>query len=814
MKKTAMLMALSVSAVALTSGMARAEFTLDILHINDLHSRIEPINRFDSTCSAEDDAAGECFGGIARVKTKIDERRDAITAEGGNVLVLDAGDQFQGSLFYTTYKGEAAVEFMNGIGFDAMAVGNHEFDDGPEALAEFIEAADFPVISGNTLAGASSPLADMLPGYVITEVGGEKIGIVSVLATDTDETSSPGPTILLIEETNYLTGAVAEMEAEGVNKIILLSHVGLPRDREIAAAVEGIDVIVGGHSHTLLSNVQEDAADVYPVVVQNPSGQDVPIVQAYAYSKYLGELQVTFDDEGNVISAEGEPHLLDASVEPDEGFVARVQELAEPIEELKVQPVGETTAAIEGSREVCRAMECEMGNLVADAMLDRVRDQGIQIAIQNGGGLRASIDSGEITMGEVLTVLPFQNTLATFQLKGEDVIGALENGVGQIEEGAGRFPQVAGLSYTFDASAEPGNRISDVMVVDAEGNETPLDPDATYGVVSNNYMRGGGDGYAMFAENAENAYDYGPGLEQVVADYLAENSPYEPYTDGRIMAAADAAAMEEEEAPAEETASGEMAETEEMASDETAEETEVVPPETALSAESLSTEGPMIETEEAPAEEMASEEMAETEEMASDETAEETEVVPPETALSAESLSTEGPMIETEEAPAEEMASEEMAETEEMASEETEVVPPETALSAESLSSEGPVIEAGEAPAEEMASDEMAETDEMASEEAPAEDMASEEEMASEEMAETEEMASEEATEDMASEEMASDEAMAEGETYVIEAGDTLWEIAREFYGDATMWSKIADANPDLMADNLEVGMEITVPAQ
>jgi 5'-nucleotidase len=164
-------------------------------------------------------------------------------------------------------------------------------------------------------------------------------------------------------------------------------------------------------------------------------------------------------------------------------------------------------------------------------MLDRVADQGVTIAIQNGGGLRASIDDGEITMGEVLTVLPFQNTLATFSATGQQMIDALENGVSAIEEGAGRFPQVAGMSFAFDASAEPGSRISDVMVGGA-----PIDPEATYQVVTNNYMRGGGDGYSMF-ENAEDAYDFGPGLELVVADYIAGlGGSYTPYTDGRITA--------------------------------------------------------------------------------------------------------------------------------------------------------------------------------------------------------------------------------------------------------------------------------------
>lgn len=175
-----------------------------------------------------------------------------------------------------------------------------------------------------------------------------------------------------------------------------------------------------------------------------------------------------------------------------------------------------------------------MGNLVAEAMLDRVKDQGMTIAIANGGGLRASIDQGPVSMGEVYTVLPFQNTLATFQLKGADVIAALENGASQYEEGAGRFAQVAGLKYTVDPAAEAGKRISDV-IVRAEGDWKPIDAAATYGVVSNNYMRSGGDGYEVFANKAQNAYDFGPDLAEVVAAYLAaQEGAYKPTLDGRI----------------------------------------------------------------------------------------------------------------------------------------------------------------------------------------------------------------------------------------------------------------------------------------
>jgi 5'-nucleotidase / UDP-sugar diphosphatase len=534
----------SASVLALTAGTALADFELNILHINDLHSRIEAISKSDSTCSAEDAAANECFGGIARVKSAIDSRRAEL--EGKNVLTLDAGDQFQGSLFYTTYKSAPIADFMNAIGFDAMAIGNHEFDDGPEELAKFIDALQFPMISGNTLAGLDSPVADKFKPYIVKEFGDEKVAVVSVLATDTDETSSPGDSILFADEIGYLKEAVKEIEAEGIDKIVLLSHVGYAKDKEIAAAVDGIDVIVGGHSHTLLSNTDEKAAGPYPTMVKNPAGTDVPIVQAYAYSKYLGDLTVVFDDSGVVKSATGEPKLLDASVTPDEGFVAKVSELAGPIEELKQKEIGETAEAIDGSREVCRATECTMGNLVADAMVDRLSDQGITIAIQNGGGLRASIDAGTVTMGEVLTVLPFQNTLASFQLKGSDLVAALENGVGQVEEGAGRFPQVSGLKYTADLNKPAGSRITSVEVKEGDGF-VAIDPNKVYGVATNNYMRSGGDGYSVFASGGQNAYDFGPGLETVVADYIAKNSPYKPYTDGRITvisAAAEPAAAE------------------------------------------------------------------------------------------------------------------------------------------------------------------------------------------------------------------------------------------------------------------------------
>jgi 5'-nucleotidase / UDP-sugar diphosphatase len=518
----------------MSTGRAQAgAYTLNVLHINDMHSRIQSISRFDSTCSDSDEADGNCYGGVGRLATKLWERRGQLEDEGANVITLDAGDQFMGSLFYTTYKGKAEVEFMNTIGFDVMALGNHEFDDGPDVLADFVEEAEFPVISGNTVIGSEERLSGMVEEWAVLEVNGEKIGILSVLTPDTAVIASPGPNISFEDEIDYLKDAVSRMKGEGIDKILLLSHVGFVRDQQIAAEVEGIAAIIGGHSHTLLSN-DVDGAPAYATIVENPAGKAVPIVQAYAYSKYLGDLALTFDDEGYVAEATGDTLLLDASIEPDPGIEERIAALSGPIEEMTRTPIAEVAADIDGSRDNCRARECEMGNLVADAMLARTAEMGMTIAIQNGGGLRASIGAGTATVGDVLTVLPFQNTIATMRLSGADIVASLEAAVDAIEEGAGKFPQVAGLRYSFDKSVAPGEgRIQSVEVMQ-DGEWVPIDEDEIYGVVTNDFMRKGGDGYALFAANAIDPYDYGPGLEEAVAEYLAEHAPYEPYLDGRI----------------------------------------------------------------------------------------------------------------------------------------------------------------------------------------------------------------------------------------------------------------------------------------
>ncbi|WP_273687215.1 bifunctional metallophosphatase/5'-nucleotidase [Ketogulonicigenium vulgare] len=509
--------------LAISATAAQADFTLTILHTNDFHARYEPISSSDSTCSASANTEGSCFGGTARLVNAVADAR----ARAENSILVDGGDQFQGTLFYTYYKGAVAAEFMNQLGYTAMTVGNHEFDDGPEVLRDFVAAVDFPILMSNADISQEPELAGSIQKSTIVEVGGERIGLIGLTPHDTHELASPGPNVIFTDPAESVQEQVDQLTAEGINKIVLLSHSGLNVDMDVAARVTGIDVIVGGHDNSLLSNTIEGAKGPYPVMVGNTA-----IVQAYAYGKFLGELNVTFNDAGEIVTAVGEPLLINNEVPEDETVVARIAELAIPLDEIRNEIVAQSGGEINGDRNVCRLQECSMGNLVADAQLARVAGQGVTISLANSGGLRASIDAGEVTMGEVLTVLPFQNTLATFTTTGQGIVDALENGASQMEDVAGRFLQVAGLKYTVDPSAPAGSRISDVLVQEAD-EWVPIDLAATYGAVTNNYVRNGGDGFAAFV-TAENAYDFGPDLADVVVEYLVASGPYQPYVDGRI----------------------------------------------------------------------------------------------------------------------------------------------------------------------------------------------------------------------------------------------------------------------------------------
>ncbi len=524
---------------------------LTILHTNDFHARVDEYNRNGARCTDADAAAGLCIAGTPRLATAVDAIRDSEP----NVLLLDAGDQFQGTLFYTLFKGDVLNETMNYLGYDVMTIGNHEFDDGPTVLADFIDGAAFPIVSTNIDVTAEPALNGKLAPYVVVERDGHEVGIVGLTTPETSNISSPGPNVVFNDPVTSLQAAVDALKAQDVNKIIALTHLGYEADVALAAQVSGVDVIIGGHSHSFLYNPTDPISfspptfpqysplvpvGSYPTVLQSLTAEPVLVVTAYQWGTFLGNLDVTFDPAGLVASYSGNPIYLGADVAQDPVLDAMLDPYREEVADLIATEVGETTVDLlitEGGQQICRLGECLLGNLVADSMLAKANEMepgaNYQIAFQNGGGLRAPILTGVVTMGDVLETLPFGNAIATFELQGRYVKDALENGASRYPSANGGFAQVAGLRYVIDPAQPVGSRIVRVDVQNGTAWEA-LDMDAMYKVVTNDFMRKGGDNYTMFRDYAVNPYDFGPALDEALADYFRAYSPVTPVIEGRV----------------------------------------------------------------------------------------------------------------------------------------------------------------------------------------------------------------------------------------------------------------------------------------
>jgi 5'-nucleotidase len=399
------------------------------------------------------------------------------------------------------------------------------------------------VLAANLSADDVPQLSQVTPSVTV-EVGGQKIGLIGLVTAETPEITmnfSGKEQLRWRDDYAAVVNAEAEkLSAAGVNKIILITHIGLGIDEQTAAQLKNVDVIVGGHSHTLLSDTYKAAGEHdYPETVDDANGNPVYIVQAGDRTRYLGRLNLEFDAQGNITRARGDTILLSRYITPDPSVQALLDELAEPINELKQTPVrddkGQTVInQVMLSNKDCRNSECAIGNLITDALR---AETGAQIALMNGGGIRADIDEGPVTIGEVLTVLPFGNTVSTLKLTGAGVLAVLENSASRIGTGSGtgRFAQVSGLRYRVDASQESGHRIVSADVQQADGSYAGLESAAHYSLVTNNFMRTGGDGYTVLRDDAMDAYDFGRPLEEVLIDHMIMNNPVKVEREGRVI---------------------------------------------------------------------------------------------------------------------------------------------------------------------------------------------------------------------------------------------------------------------------------------
>lgn len=450
----AMLMAMPVFA---------KETTIKILHTNDVHANVK------------DD--GKEIIGFAKFATFIENEK-----ANGNVVVLDAGDMFQGLPFANMEQGHSMVDIVNQVGYDAMTIGNHEFDFGADNLMSLITKLNYPVISANVLKGEEQ----VVKPYIVKDFEDVKVGVFGMSTPETAFKTHPDNVVgYSFEDIVKTAKATVETlkETEKVDVVVMVSHLGLDEGDYtsdlVAKGVEGIDVIVDGHSHTTL-----------------PEGrlvEETLIVSTGTALKDIGQVEIVVED-GKVVSKT--PVLLDyaafAEVAPKQEIVdaiAKVEEAQKPILE---KVVGTTAVKLVGDREVVRTGESNLGQLATNAMLDLT---GAQVAITNGGGIRASIEAGNITMNDMVTVFPFGNTIMVKEMKGSDILAALEYGVDSYPEQKGAFPHTAGITFTLHAKEAVGNRISNVKIAGEN-----LDPNKLYTVVTNDFMAAGGDGYTMFKE--------------------------------------------------------------------------------------------------------------------------------------------------------------------------------------------------------------------------------------------------------------------------------------------------------------------------
>ena len=472
--------------------------TLTFLHVNDVYE-IAP-------------KRGK--GGFAPLMTILERER----AASPHSITTFGGDLFSPSVMSGLTQGAQMVEMMNAIGADIAVVGNHEYDFGPEVAARNFAASAFPWLGANVLGPDGRPAGGLATTRII-ERGGFRIGFFGVITPETDILSSPGEGISFAPVMEAARTAVEALKAEGAELIVALTHLGIAEDRRLAAKVKGIHLVLGGHDH---------------VPIAFHEGR-VPIFKAGYDAHYLGvvDVHVEWVERRGKKSLSVLPEwrlVTTAGVAPDPGVQALVDRYDAMLDEELGAVIGKTAVELDSRRASVRTGETNLGNLIAEAMR---RGVGAEVGLTNGGGIRGDrtyAAGTELTRKDVLTELPFGNAVVLMELTGADLRAALENGVSQVEDRAGRFPQIAGLTLIYDPAAPAGSR-----VVEVEVGGAPLAPAKVYTVATNDYMAGGGDGYASLANGRLLIDASGATLmATMVMDHIESQGTVAPAVDGRI----------------------------------------------------------------------------------------------------------------------------------------------------------------------------------------------------------------------------------------------------------------------------------------
>jgi len=481
---------------------------LRILHMNDFHGFADPYKPYGTD---------ELMGGISALSAEVRTlRSDKPT------ILLAAGDMIQGNNWANLFSGESVMELMNAMRFDAMVTGNHEFDFGQEVMKRRLSEAKFPVLAANVEG------VEGLKPYLIKEINGIRVAITGVVTEETPQTTHPrnvtGLRFNAAEET--VQKYVKELR-DRADLVIVLSHLGHHAERLLAEKVDGIDLIIGGHSHTKVDR---------PVMIGNTA-----VVQAWEHGKALGVVDIELKD-GKIVKLDG--RLVDIKPMPgkeDKEITEIVRKYAKRVDALLDEKIGEAELDLDGQNT--RKRETNLGNLIADIVRSTA---GADAAIIGGGSIRTSIRKGEIRVKHVYAVSPFNNYIVAVRLTGAEIRQALEHGVSGINEDAGRFPQVSGIKFAYSRSAPVGSKVRDILL-----NGRPLEQDKEYVVATDDFLAAGGDGYKAFGDAVRSSKDFeiiggamkgeklvynnsGKWLRDVEIEYIRQMKVIDPKTEGRI----------------------------------------------------------------------------------------------------------------------------------------------------------------------------------------------------------------------------------------------------------------------------------------
>ncbi|KAF9114161.1 hypothetical protein BGX27_011517 [Mortierella sp. AM989] len=531
-------------------------FNLTVIHTNDVHSRLDPANNLGIACTAADIAQGNCYGGAARHKTLVQQLRSGKQ----NSLLLDGGDEFQGTLYYNYYKGNVTAEAMNDIGYDLSTIGNHEWDDGPSNAARFWAQLKMPVVCANIDFTKNPDLAKLVKPYHIFEDMG--VAIIGYITPFTGDISNSGPTVSFTDPIVAVQKYIDELQGKGIKRILALSHNGYAPDMELAAKTRGLDLIVGGHSHSYLGDPKNPLYQgPYPTVIKNLDGENTLIVQAYCWGRFIGNLDVSFNPEGKIVSWNGGPVQVENSIPADPALLQKVDGWRSKFEEWARTVLGQASESFELTG--CRTRDCTVGNLISDATLKYVRESKpltttpatkggnkkpkdpkkpwADVVIINTGGIRAGIPKGNVTVETAITILPFGGVVLQTPMKGQELLTSLEAVSAGRRKDNGKtvtsFIQVSGMRFVYDPSRNAtGKTLIKAEIQDKKMKWRKISPEKTYSVVTTDFLLNGGDNIFL-KQNRTGTIQYMK-HDEVLMDFVKKAKVISPYLDGRIRNAA------------------------------------------------------------------------------------------------------------------------------------------------------------------------------------------------------------------------------------------------------------------------------------